>query len=157
MLGAPQVWTWLTTRWCPLPPPLSGLWWRALTKARWSAAAILARGIPVNALDQVVARCQTRFGESANVTPHDLEQFLDDLSAWDRLGMSRAEFDAQPWSWRMDQGHAQHPPPTGAHPRRPVYRSLTPAELAALDAEGLPWAERREKARAMQQSPPPEP
>ena len=120
-------------------------------------AAILARGITVKALDQVVARCQTRFGESANVTPHDLEQFLDDLSAWDRLGMSRAEFDAQPWSWRMDQGHAQHPPPTGAHPRRPVYRSLTPAELAALKAqaaqEGWSPADYNERARVLQQTP----
>ena len=75
--------------------------------------------------------------------------------------MTRAEFDAQPWSWRMDQGHAQHPPPTGAHPRRPVYRSLTPAELAAHDAqaarEGWSRAEYTERARALQQSPPPEP
>ena len=39
MLGAPTVWTWLTTRWCPLPTPLSGVWWRAFSKARWSAAA----------------------------------------------------------------------------------------------------------------------
>ena len=39
MVGVPQVWTWMTTRWCPLPAPLAGLWWRALSKARWSAAA----------------------------------------------------------------------------------------------------------------------
>jgi hypothetical protein len=40
--------------------------------------------------------------------------------------------------------------------RRPVYRTMTPAEVKALDAEGLPWADRHTKARQMQQTPAPQ-
>jgi hypothetical protein len=38
MLGPPQLWTVLTTQWCPVPPPLAWCWWRAILRARWSLA-----------------------------------------------------------------------------------------------------------------------
>jgi hypothetical protein len=40
MLGTPpQLWTWLTREWCPLPASLAWLWWRAVVKAQWSTTA----------------------------------------------------------------------------------------------------------------------
>lgn len=35
----PQLWLWMTTHWCRLPQSMAWLWWRALCKAQWSAAA----------------------------------------------------------------------------------------------------------------------
>jgi hypothetical protein len=36
MLGPPQLWTVLTTQWCPLPAALAWTWWRAIHLATWS-------------------------------------------------------------------------------------------------------------------------
>ena len=103
------------------------------------------------ALGGVTARVQVHFAGSTP-TPAAVEQFLTALPVWTKVGMDEATFDRMPATWRMDQARSFAPPPP---PRRPVTRALTTEELAALDAEHLPWAERTEKARVMQQTPAP--
>jgi hypothetical protein len=114
---------------------------------------ITQRGIKPEALDQVAARVRSHF-EGSNPTPQDVADYILALPLWERLGMTEAGFLSYPATWRLDQARAHQAPPG---PRRPVTRELTKEEVAALDAEGLPWAERREKARQLQQSPLPEP
>ena len=123
-------------------------------------AAILARGIAVKALDQVVARCQTRFGESAHVTPHDLDQFLDDLDVWTKVGLGKEEFLVLPGSERMTLARSFEPP-VPIHPRRPVpdFRA-TPEQQTELDQVPT-MAERMTRYREMRdqaaQTPAPRP
>ena len=118
-------------------------------------AAILERGIAVRALDEVVARVTTRFGDT-QPRPADLTTFLDGLDPWTKLGMDKGTFDKLPPDDRMTLARS-FLPPVPLRPRRPTTRPLSPEELTALDAEGLGWAERREKARVLQQTPLPEP
>ena len=115
--------------------------------------AALERGITVQGLDAVVAKVQARFGDTPP-PPQVLGDFLDTLDIWTKLGLGEAQFLSLPAAERMTMARA-FVPAVPVHPRRPVSRSLTTEELAQLDAEGLPWAERREKARQMQQTPEP--
>ena len=114
--------------------------------------AARALGIATAALDQIVARAREHFGDG-QVKPADLDTFLTALPVWTKLNMDQATFNSLPTDWRLTQARRFTPPVV--HRRRPVMRALTPAELASLEAEHLPWAEHREKARAMQQTPAP--
>ena len=71
---------------------------------------------------------------------------------WERLGLTEQDFLAMPPAWRLDQARRFAPPPVR---RRPVTRALTPAELAALQQEGLTGAAYTERARQLQQTPAP--
>jgi hypothetical protein len=60
MLGRPpQLWTWMTTRWCPLPASQAWILWRALTRAEWPKAvqwrtAFLAYDAPDRLLSRAI-------------------------------------------------------------------------------------------------------
>ncbi len=115
--------------------------------------AILARGAHPQALDALTGRVRERFPDR-EPKPAELTDFLRAVPAWELLGISEEAFMDYPAAWRLEQGHRFGASPPAVHARRPVYRTLTTEEVAAL--EGLPWAERRERARAMQQTPPPQ-
>ena len=124
--------------------------------------AALKRGAVPEVLDALEARAQAHFAGKP-VSESDLDTWLQtQVQTWELHGMSYAEFKAVPDpAWQMTQGHRHHPAPAGPHSRRPTTRPLTPAELAAHQAEaaekGWSWSEANEHARAKQQSPPPEP
>ena len=124
--------------------------------------AAVTRGAVPEVLDQLEARAQAHFA-GKQVSEQDLDTWLSThVETWELHGMTLTEFMAYPGEWRGTQGHLHHPPPTGFHTRRPVTRSLTPAELAAhkeqAAQEGWSLAESTEKARVLQQTPaPPEP
>jgi hypothetical protein len=69
--------------------------------------------------------------------------------------MDTTSFDRLPPTDRLTIWRSQQPPIE--KPRRPVRRELTPAELAALQAEHLPYVDYVTKARALQHQPAPEP
>ena len=120
--------------------------------------AALKQGIARQALDHVTAKVQAHFA-GATPKPADLAAYLSGLPVWDKAGLDYATFEKLHPHARRQLYETHHPtPPPPVHSRRPVTRSLTPAELAALDAEGLTGAARTERGRAMQQTPlPPTP
>jgi hypothetical protein len=81
------------------------------------------------------------------------------LLVWEKLGLSQEAFEKLPPSTRsaLEREHNPQPP----EKRRPVTRDLTAAELATLGEqaarEGWSQAEYTEKARALQQTPLPQP
>jgi hypothetical protein len=68
-----------------------------------------------------------------------------------RLGLSEEAFNQMPPAWRLEQARTHQPQVTAPHPRRPVYRTLTPAELDSL--KDLPFHERTTRGRQLQQTP----
>jgi hypothetical protein len=130
------------------------------------AAIARETGCVETALPDIVHRCEARFqgeaptpaqvkawcqGELRAAAPH---LFAPAQTLWAKLNMTEEQFHQMPASWRLAQARSQ--PPTTPHPNRPVYRSLTSAELAELDGLGLTGAARHEWARARQQTPLPQ-
>jgi hypothetical protein len=121
-----------------------------------------------SAIEDIVRRCESRF-QGDTPTSQAVQQWLTQTlrttaphlfaeaqPLWAQLGLpSQEAFDKLDPGWRSTQAreHGQGPPLMDRSARRPTYRTLTAQELAALDAEGLSWAARREKARVLQQTP----
>jgi hypothetical protein len=129
------------------------------------AAIAKEAGCLDTATEDVTRRLEARF-QGETPTPQAVQQWLtttlreaaphlwpEAQTVWGALGMTREVFDKMPSSWKLEQGHLQQPPVTTAHPNRPVYRNLTPAELEELAATGLTGPARTEWARARQQTP----
>ncbi len=120
----------------------------------------LALRIVPQALAAVTAKVQAHFEGSAP-SPAAVEAYLAALPVWTKIAMEHDAFDAMPATWRLTIGHEYAPPPPPVHANRPTMRPLTPQELAAHEAqatdEGWTWAEKRERARALQQTPAPQP
>src|SRR5262245_58210912 len=91
-----------------------------------------------------------------------LEDEADDTSeadAAEQAGLTKHGIDIDVWnalppSERMTRERLHNPQPPVS--RRPVYRPLTAAELAELDATGLTGSARTEWARVRQQTPAPQ-
>ena len=106
--------------------------------------------------EAAVTWAQAQRQEAAHLFGQPAQASSSPPPVWEQLGMDKTTFDKMPADWRMEQARRLQPPPV--HSRRPVTRPLSVEELAALDAEGLPWSERRERARQLQQTPlPPQP
>jgi hypothetical protein len=128
-----------------------------------------AAGCRPEATEDVVRRCEAKFqGEQPSpetvtqwlvqtLKPTAPELFRSVQTVWERLGMTEEVFNTMPPAWRKGQADLHRPQVTTPHPRRPVYRNLTPAELTALDATGLTGPARTELARQWQQTPLPAP
>jgi hypothetical protein len=123
-------------------------------------------GCRPEATEDVVRRCATKFaGETPSpavvtqwlrttlraAAPH---LFRAPETLWDKLGMDQATFDAMPPAWRLGQAMAEQARVTTPHPRRPVSRNLTAAELDSI--QHLPFHERHEAGRKLQQTPLPQ-
>jgi hypothetical protein len=123
-----------------------------------------------SALPDVRARLLAHF-QDASPSPETVQQWLEQTlrehaphlfpptptAPWARLGIERTVWDSLSPTTRVDLARQHHPPPqvTTPHARRPITRTLTAAELAALDATGLTGAARTERARQWQQTPAP--
>jgi hypothetical protein len=116
--------------------------------------AAVKHGALPQALDEVTRQVLAHFGDG-QPRPADVEAFIVALPVWTKVGMEKQEFLDKPHTWRIDQARVFEPAPAGAHPRRPVTRVLSPAELAGPELAGLTGAAHTEKARAMQQTPAP--
>jgi hypothetical protein len=125
-----------------------------------------------SAVEDVTRRLEARF-QGEQPSPEAVKQWLTETlkaaaahlfpsvptQPWDKLGIERTVWESLSPSTKLAMARQLQPlpPETRPHPRRPVYRDLTAAELKALDAEGLSWAERHAKARQLQQTPLPAP
>jgi hypothetical protein len=79
--GPPQLWGWLTRQWCPLPASLAWTWWRAISRAQWSASVEwrtvfldFARRCTGSPNDEVIALFFTQ-----HCAPHDLVTLIEAL------------------------------------------------------------------------------
>jgi hypothetical protein len=132
------------------------------------AAIAREAGCLDTACEDAARRCAARF-EGETPSPEAVQAWLTQTlrtsaphlfppaqSLAARVGLSEQAFNAMPPSWRLEQAHTYQPRTQTPHPRRPIYRNLTPAELEELAATGLTGPARTEWARARQQTPLPQ-
>jgi hypothetical protein len=87
VLGAPpQLWSWMTTHWCPLPAAVAWVWWRALLKAEDPLAAAWRQAfLDFEAPDRVLSRDIVEAFLARVATPPQLIALLEQLQAEGKL------------------------------------------------------------------------
>jgi len=114
--GPPRLWTCLTRDWCPLPRSLAWVWWRAISRAQWSASAEWREAFLVFARrsDRTSAE-MVHYFFTRHYAPHDLVTLLEAL-VQERVLLARdghsieevllQQCDAQ-GQWKHERGRRQ--------------------------------------------------
>jgi hypothetical protein len=80
VFGPPRLWTILTQVWCPVPPPLGWLWWRALLKAEDPLAAAWRQAfLDFDGQDRAVSGDVVMAFLTQIATPHALMALCEQL------------------------------------------------------------------------------
>jgi hypothetical protein len=104
------------------------------------------------ATEDIVRRLQAHF-QDEEPSPQAVQTWLRETlrpaaahlfgpgqQVWDKVGMTKDQFDAMPVAWRLSQGMADQARVHAPHPRRPVARDAPADKLAEWQA--LPMHER---------------
>jgi hypothetical protein len=84
--GPPQLWTWMTTHWCPVPASVSWIWWRAITRAEDPLAAAWRQAfLDFERPDRVLSRSLVEAFLARIATPPQLIALLEQLQAEGKL------------------------------------------------------------------------